>query len=490
MTPGHELAAPNKHQSLRCATTRRFQLLLGMIVSLFHVCAADVPADTIDRFVRNEMSRQQIPGLALAVVKHGKIVKAEGYGLANVEHAVPVMPYTVFQSGSVGKQFTAAGVLLLIEEGKLGLDEPIARYLTNAPPAWQRITVRHLLNHTSGIPDYESQKLVNLRQDYSEEELVKLASGLKSEFAPGTDWNYSNTGYVLLGIIMHRVTGKFYGDFLQQRIFKPLRMTSTRVINETNLIPHRAAGYELVEGEVKNQAWVSPSLNTTADGSLYVTVLDMARWDAALYTDHPLSAQIREQMWTPAKFGPGSGATTSLNLGGASYGCGWFIDTVISHRVVEHRGTWQGFRTFITRYLDDGLTVVVLCNLSTADPNAIAHGVARRTLPALKGRAIPDPNPSFSAHVAEVIHSAAAGALKPTWFTDATRKEEVPAWNEAFPQRLKNAGGMDRLELLEVKEKDAISRLTYRVRFERETLRLVIVLDAAKNISSLTFSTE
>ena len=152
---------------------------------------------------------------------------------------------------------------------------------------------------------------------------------------------------------MHRVTGRFYGDFLQERIFKPLRMTSTSVINETNIIPHRAAGYELIGGEVKNQAWVSPSLNTTADGALYFTVLDVAKWDAALYTDTPLSARIREQMWTPAKFG--NGATTSLKMSGASHGCGWFLDTVAGHRVVEHRGTWQGFRTFITRYMDDGL---------------------------------------------------------------------------------------------------------------------------------------
>src|SRR5438128_8523018 len=120
-------------------------------------------------------------------------------------------------------------------------------------------------------PDYETQKLLNLRPDYTEEELVKFAAELKLEFASGSDWNYSNTGYVPLGIIMHRVTGKFYGDFLRERIFKPLEMTSTRVINETNIIPHRASGYVLVEGEVKNQVWVSPSLNTLADGSLYFT---------------------------------------------------------------------------------------------------------------------------------------------------------------------------------------------------------------------------
>jgi CubicO group peptidase (beta-lactamase class C family) len=468
--------------------SRSLQLLLGILIALLQVGVAEARADAIDRFVRSEMERQQIPGLALAIVKHGKIVKAKGYGLANIENAVPVIPETVFQSGSVGKQFTAAGVLLLAEEGKLGLDDPISRYLTNAPPAWQGITIRHLLNHTSGIPDYEDQKDFNFRQDFTEEELVTLAAGMKPEFAPGSDWNYSNTGYVLLGIIIHRVTGMFYGDFLQERIFKPLGMTSTQIINETNIVPHRAAGYELVGGEVKNQAWVSPSLNTTADGTLYFTVLDVAKWDAALYTDTPLSARIREQIWTPAKFG--IGATTSLKLGGASYGCGWFLDTVAGHRVVQHSGWWQGFKSYIARFADDGLTVIVLCNLSPAHQKDIAYGVARRSLPTLKGSAIADPNAASSAQVADIIRAAAAGTLNPEWFTDEARKEQVANWDKEFARRLKSVGSLEQLELLEFKEQDGVSRLRYRAKFDRGTLRLTIVMNAAKKIFSLELSTE
>jgi CubicO group peptidase (beta-lactamase class C family) len=469
---------------------RSFQLLLGVLVSLFHVWANDAKADPIDRFIRSEMERQQIPGVAIAVVKHGKIVKAEGYGFANIEHSVPVIPETVFQSASVGKQFTAAGVLLLAEEGKLGLDDPISRYLTNSPPTWRGITIRHLLNHTSGIPNYDTQKGLYLRQDYTEEELVALAAGLKLDFAPGSDWNYSNTGYVLLGVIVHRVTGKFYGDFLQERIFKPLRMTSTRVINETNIIPHRAAGYELIGGEIKNQAWVSPSLNTTADGSLYFTVLDVAKWDAALYTDNPLSARIREQMWTAAKFG--NGATTSLKMDGdgGSYGCGWGLDTVAGHRVVQHGGSGQGFKAYIARFLDDGLTVILLCNLAQADHTALAHGVARRSLPALKGRAVVDPDPAFGAQVADVLRSTAAGSLNPEWFTDEARKEQVTAWNKDFSRRLKNTGSVVRLELLESKAQDGVIRLIYRAKGERETLRLTLLLNAARKISALKLATE
>ncbi len=289
-------------------------------------------------------------------------------------------------------------------------------------------------------------------------------------------------------MIVHRVTGTFYGDFLQERIFNPLGMTSTRVINETNIILHRAAGYQLIGGEVKNQAWVSPSLNTTADGSLYFTVLDVARWDAALYTDTPLSARIREQMWTAAKFG--NGATTSLKMGGGSYGCGWGLDTVAGHRVVQHSGSWQGFKTHIARFHDDGLTVILLCNLAQADPTALAHGVARRSLPALKGRSIVDSDPAFSAHVADVLRSAAAGSLKPEWFTDEARKKQVTAWNKDFSRRLKNTGSVVRLELLEVKVEDGVTRLIYRAKCERETLRLTMCLNAAREISALKLATD
>lgn len=463
--------------------THRLRLALGLLLCLF-----DAGADTIDRFVRSEMERQQIPGVAIAVVKHGKIVKARGYGIANIEHSVPVIPETVFQSGSIGKQFTAAGVLLLAEEGKLRLEDPIGRYLTNSPPAWQGITVRNLLNHTSGIPDYDTQKGYNLRQDYTEEDLATLAAGLKLDFPPGSDWKYSNTGYVLLGIIVHRVTGQFYGDFLQERIFRPLGMTSTRVINETNIIPHRAAGYELIGGQIKNQTWVSPSLNTTADGSLYFTVLDVAKWDAALYTHTPLSARIREQMWTPAKFG--NGATTSLRLEAGSYGCGWGLDTVAGHRIVRHSGQWQGFETFIIRYLDDGLTVIVLCNLSPANPSYIANGVARRCLAGLKGQSIADPDPSFSTHVAEVMRSIATGGLDPECFTEEARKERVKGWSTGFSRRLQNAGGLVRLELLEIKAQDGVSRRIYRAKFQHESLLLTLVSNEAKKISALKLATE
>lgn len=359
---------------------RLAMLVLAMLALAPIASAAD---DEVDLFVQQEMERQKIPGVAIAVARQGKMVKAKGYGLANLEHPVAVAPETVFQMASVGKQFTAAAVLLLAEEKRLGLDDPIKKHLPEGPALWEKITIRHLLQHTSGIPDYDGRHLIDLRKDYTEVELVKLAAGLPQDFEPGADWGYSNTGYVLLGVIIHRVSGKFYGDYLQEKVFGPLEMKATRVISEADIIPHRAAGYRLLGGQLKNQQWVSPALNTTADGALYTTVLDLVKWDAALYTERPLSAAIRETMWTPARFGDNK--TSSPEMGNASgYGCGWYLAEDRGHRIVKHSGDWQGFRTHIRRGLDEGLTVIVLMNLAEGQPAAVAEGIARRVAEAPK----------------------------------------------------------------------------------------------------------
>ncbi|MGH9710190.1 MAG: serine hydrolase domain-containing protein, partial [Candidatus Acidiferrales bacterium] len=291
----------------------RTSLTLAMILCLVFSAASiacaqtatTAPANNVDSYVLQAMHEQKIPGLALAVVHDGKIVKAKGYGLADIELNVPVMPQTVFESGSIGKQFAATAVMMLVEEGKIGLNDKITKYFPDAPASWRDITVRNLLSHTSGIKNYTEGKEVDYRKDYTEDELLKIAESTPLDFAPGTGWNYSNTGFVVLGILIHKVTGEFYGDFLQQRIFRPLGMDTTRIISETDIIRNRASGYRLVKGEWKNQDWVSPSLNTTADGSLYFSVLDLAKWDAALYTDKLLKRASLDQMWTIAKLNNG-----------------------------------------------------------------------------------------------------------------------------------------------------------------------------------------
>ena len=252
---------------------------------------------SVREYVKAEMERQHIPGLSLLVAKDGKIVLAEGFGLSNVDLQVPVKLETIFQSGSMGKQFTATAVMMLVEEAKVGLEDPLTKYFPDAPAAWKEVTVRELLSHTGGFGDYP--KDFDFRKDYSEDDLLKIAGAIPLAFPPGTKWEYSNLGYLTLGVLIHRVTGKFYGDFLQERIFQPLGMTSTRIISEADIIPNRAAGYRLVDGALKNQEWVSPSLNTTADGSLYFSTVDLAKWDAALYTEKLLKRSSLDLMWTP-----------------------------------------------------------------------------------------------------------------------------------------------------------------------------------------------
>jgi CubicO group peptidase (beta-lactamase class C family) len=339
-------------------------MITGLLVAGW--CTAAAESD-VDRTVRAEMQRQQIPGLALLVSRGGRAVLTQGYGMANVELKVPVTPQTVFQSGSVGKQFTATAVMMLAERGKIGLDEPLTKYFPKGPGWWKQVTVRELLSHTAGFTDYPPD--FDFRKDYTEDDLLKIVEAIPAAYTPGTDWAYSNLGYLTLGILIHRVSGQFYGDFLQENVFKPLGMASTRIINEADIIPNRASGYRLIDGRLKNQEWVAPLVNTTADGSLYFSVLDLARWDAALYTDKLLSSASLKQMWTVASLANGK-----PNKG--HYGFGWFMETRNGHRVVEHEGQWQGFETQISRYVDDRLTVVVLTNLGSAEPRRIADAVA------------------------------------------------------------------------------------------------------------------
>lgn len=339
--------------------------LLGRVLALivFTVSGA-AHADPVDELVNAELARQQIPGAAIAVVKDGKIIKEAGYGMANLEHQAGVTPDTVFQSGSVGKQFTAALVLLLAADGKLRLDDPIARHLANTPAAWKKITVRHLLNHTAGLRDPD--EIIKLNQNYTDAQLQRAGSTLPLQWAPGTKWAYSNFGYQLLGILCTRVGGKHYGEQLRERIFAPAGMQA-RIISERDIVPHRAAGYDVVNGQFKNQEWVSPTLNTTADGSLYLTARDLAKWHIALDGDQLLGAAIKQAMWTP---------TTLKDGGTVPYGFGWETSPTLELRSLWHDGAWQGFTTQSTRFVDEGLAVVVLTNRSDARVDTLLELVA------------------------------------------------------------------------------------------------------------------
>jgi D-alanyl-D-alanine carboxypeptidase len=348
--------------------------MLPVIVSLMAACGAS--ADGIDDYVTAEMAARRIPGIAVLVMRGGAVVKKQGYGFANVELAVPVTPETMFQSGSTGKQFTAAGILLLAEDGKLGLDDPLSRHFPGSPATWRRITIRQLLTHTSGIKDYSVE--FDYRKDYTDEEMLAVMQSLPLDFEPGTQWNYSNSGYLILGLLTTKLAGKHWSEFQAERLFAPLGMKTTRVISERDIVIHRAAGYEHDDnGDIVNQEWVAPSFNRCADGALYFSLKDLEAWETALDARAFMSPESFTTWWTPAK---------PLRGSRYPYGFGWFLSEQRGEPVVEHDGSWQGFRANITRYPEQRLAVVVLSNDATAMPEEMSHRIAGIVEPTLRMR--------------------------------------------------------------------------------------------------------
>jgi CubicO group peptidase (beta-lactamase class C family) len=273
-------------------------------------------------------------------------------------------PQMLLHTESLAKAFTATAVMMLVEEGKIGLDDKIAKYLPEAPSLWNEVTIRRLLTHTSGLRDYfgeDGDPTIDLHRGFTEDELVRGFAAQTMRFPTGEKWSSCNAGYVILGVVIHRVTGKFWLDFVKERIFDPLGMTSTRLISSDDIIKDRVSGYQLLNGEWKNEPWVSPEWQT-ADGMLYTNVFDMAKWDAALYTEKLIKHSSLEQMWTPVKLNNG---TTY------PYGFAWRIREVNGHRLIQHDGVGPAFTTRFARYVNDRLSIIIFMNLGEDDEAAM-----------------------------------------------------------------------------------------------------------------------
>jgi CubicO group peptidase (beta-lactamase class C family) len=312
----------------------------------------------VDEYIQRILKRTGAPGASLAVVHNGRLVKAAGYGWANREKEIPATAHTVYSLASIGKQFTAAAVLLLKQDGLIQMDEPIGKYLRKTPPAWEEITVHHLLSRTSGIRDYfdEGNRLAFTR-DYLPTALVKTFGRRRLLFRPGTDWDYSNTNYALLGIIIEKVSGKKWSDLLQARVFDPLAMTSTVIQDRIGDLPEAivAQGYARRRNKlVRDSARLSKTFLQTADGSVMSSVLDMVKWDRALDTGRILAAASREEMWRPV--------WPDADGMGHDYAYGWIVKHSGGQRCVWHDGSWAGFASSLCRFVDSRLTVILLAN--------------------------------------------------------------------------------------------------------------------------------
>lgn len=333
---------------------RRFLFILA--------AACLLRADDVDKIVAGEMQKQHIPGVSIGVMREGRLVKARGYGYANLELSVPSTSDTVFAIGSVSKEFIAGGVLLLEQDGRLSVDDTVNKYLTDAPPSWHGITIRHLMTHTSGLvregPGFQFTKA------QPDIDVIRSAYPVALVFQPGAKWQYCNVGYFTLAEIIRRVADKPWAAFLDERIFRPLEMQSTRTTTHEELVLNRASSYEWENGGYHHSQAL---LTVRPSGALLSNVIDLAKWDAALYTDRPFKPATKEKAWTPVKLNDGSTYP---------YGFGWELKPHNGRRVVEHGGSLQGFRSHFLRLPDDKLSIVVFANSGQAKPGVIAHQIA------------------------------------------------------------------------------------------------------------------
>jgi len=347
----------------------------------------------MNQIIQSYVDGKQFMG-AVLVAQGDQIILDNGYGYANLEWQIADAPDARFRLGSITKQFTAAAILLLEERGKLSTNDPVKKYMPDAPAAWEKVTIYNLLTHTSGIPsftdlpDYRSTEATPT----TPEKLVARFRDKPLEFQPGEKWKYSNSGYVLLGYLLEKISGQSYQDFIQQNIFKPLGMTDSGYDSNSAIILHRAYGYSPGPNGPVNAGYIDMTIPFSA-GALYSTTHDLLRWEEGLFGGKVLSAASLKKMTTPFK---------------ENYACGLFVRTVNGHQLIEHGGGIEGFNTDLAYYPDDKLTVVVLGNLNGGAPNDIASKLAA----AVHGEKIVLPSERKEITVPAAVLSSYAGTYE------------------------------------------------------------------------------
>jgi CubicO group peptidase (beta-lactamase class C family) len=327
---------------------KRFAILLACLL-----CGASAFADKVDRYIKEQMTKGHVPGVAVAIVKNGKLVKATAYGYANLELKTRVDGDTEFEVGAITKQFTAAGIMMLVEEARLSLDDRIASHLKGAPALWDKITIRQLMNHTSGIKSFtDTTNKFRLTEHLTQKQFIEQIGSYPLEFKPGEQFKYGNTGYVLLGYIIENVTKTNYWGWMNKEIFQPLGMKASGDRDPARVMPKRVQGYARNNsGGLSNRDMDLTDL--FASGAMVTTLTDLLKWDEALRDGLILSPRDRELMWTPTTLPDGSVK---------HYGLGWGVAT--SGRTnVGHSGYTSGFSTTFQKYPEDHLTIIILTNL-------------------------------------------------------------------------------------------------------------------------------
>ena len=353
-------------------------LVLGL--TLFAASpAAQVGVNPIDT-IFSPLKSDSAPGAAVEVIHHGHVIFQRGYGVAELRTHEPITPQTNFRLASCTKQFTAMAIMLLVHDGKLRYDERLTDVFPGFPAYGKSIMIRNLLNHTSGLKDYEDLMAAHdpgtpdekIPQIHEAGVLKLLQQQTATDFPPGSKWRYSNSGYVVLGMVVEKVSGKPFAGFLEERIFAPLEMKNTVLYEKgKNDVTQRAYGHTLPRGKWMQTDQSSTSA-TLGDGGIYSSVEDLAKWDAALSSFKVLTENEMREAWTPVRAAAARGVAMQSGQNAVSYGFGWFLDPYRGHRRMWHYGETMGFRTTIQRFPDEELTVIVLANRADVDAAGLA----------------------------------------------------------------------------------------------------------------------
>ena len=447
------------------------------------VAVSVVRADALDDRIRSIMTERHIPGAAVAVVKNGKVVRMNGYGVATLEFSVPVTSETVFEIGSVSKQMTAAGIMLLVQDGKVVLDEKISKYLPNTPEAWTGVTVRHLLTHTSGVKSYSSLDGFSLSERMTINDFIKKLSPHPLEFTPGEKNIYSNSGFNLLAYIIETQSGKKYMDFMRERIFVPLGMTKTGDRDPQFVIPLRANGYEW-----RQDRYIGRDGNLTdlmGAGSIVSTIGDMTRWEAALRGDNFLNARSKKEIWTQFTFNNGTPSP---------YGLGWRISDVRGNKLIGHTGQTAGFGAAIFRYVDSDVTVIALTNLGEVGMGSIvATAVAKEYVPKLSLKAVNtvlSADPGLLANIEKALRGRYDESVDANLFTVAAAQIMSSARSKNLNERLMKFAPITRVRFIKRQTVDGRDTISAIVETSRRLFLWRVIVDESGKIAEINLDEE
>lgn len=459
---------------------RRMTFLLPLYLILFSFTAI---ADPVDEFVLSRMKERNIPGAAIAVIKNGQVIKQKGYGFASVEFDVPVTADTVFEIGSVSKQMTAAGIMLLVQDGKIKLDEKISAYLPNTPNSWKDVTVRHLLVHSSGIKSYSSLTGFELSRRHTVQQFIEKLSEHELEYTPGEKNIYSNSGFNLLAYIIQEQSEKPFMDFMRERIFVPFQMNRTGDRDPSYLIKKRANGYEWRSGSLGGRDGSLTDL--MGAGAITSTIEDMIKWESALRGNKLLTENSKKESWTQFTFNSGENSI---------YGLGWRISDVHGQKLIGHTGQTAGFGAAIFRYVDSDITVIALTNLGELGMGSLlATGVAKIYIPAISLRSlktIKDDSPELTQKLKENLNARLINDPKKDQLTAALFRSVTTARAKIVNERLSKFGEVKKMELVSSERSDGTLVNRYRVENGDRLFLWKFTIDKDNKISEMSLEEE